>query len=692
MRRTWLAVALVLLLAGSGASAQSSSGWLVYGNDLARTSFTDASLSPTSVRPAWYTPISGRVSSQVLVAQDVPGPGQKSVYVATTRGIVYALAENGYVRWRVDLGQLERVCQQVDGYGVTGTPVIDLATHALYVADAFGRVHALDLTTGAEHSGWPVAVYSDFRRELVWGALTLVDGSIYFGTGSYCDRKMVGKVFRVDLATRAVSRWVAVPSRLGGGGSVWGWGGLAYSAARDSLYAVTGNAFEGGTNSGKRFREYAGHGEHIVELGPDLRVRRREPSARTSARRRTSTSSAPRSSSGTPVADSSRRRSTRTGSCTCGASSACSAGPLVTLRLSKPTLAAPLLTQAAYSPRTGALYVSTPSRLVRVDLDRRCRGRVKWGRKVGSGLFNGSPTIAGDTVWLVENAFEGSALVGVRAGSGVVRYRAKLGGPAYVAPTVVGDRIYVPTYNGGLQGFALASALQRRPGAADNGLSEYRSSADGSHRWVSREDGVYASDDGGGTWRLIYPRSAVRVAQVSAASGMIAVGDRSSACGCRQVRLWTADGGATWARTPKAVGTGFAAANGTLWWWRGGTLYRAAAWPPGAGGLKGVKAAAVKGAILDVDPLPGGVAALVTRRVGGLGYDRLPTVLLGNASALRQRRLPAVGGDVLVRSLEVAWPEIRVRGFDVTAFTRREEGSVEWLSEDGGATWTVTRR
>jgi hypothetical protein len=212
-----LAVALVLLLAGSGASAQSSSGWLVYGNDLARTSFTDASLSPTSVRPAWYTPISGRVSSQVLVAQDVPGPGQRSVYVATTRGIVYALAENGYVRWRVDLGQLERVCQQIDGYGVTGTPVIDLGTHALYVADAFGRLHALDLTTGAEHSGWPVAVYSDFRRELVWGALTLVDGSIYLGTGSYCDRKMVGKVFRVDLATRSVSRWAAAAAASGAG-------------------------------------------------------------------------------------------------------------------------------------------------------------------------------------------------------------------------------------------------------------------------------------------------------------------------------------------------------------------------------------------------------------------------------------------------------------------------------------------
>ena len=95
---------------------------------------------------------------------------------------------------------------------------------------------------------------------------------------------------------------------------------------------------------------------------------------------------------------------------------------------------------------------------------------------------------------------------------------------------------------------------------------------------MSREDGVFASDDGGASWRPIFARSAVRVAQVSATSGMIAVGDRITACGCRQVRLWTADGGATWQRTPAAVGTGFAAAQGTLWWWRGGARI---ARPPG---------------------------------------------------------------------------------------------------------------
>jgi hypothetical protein len=691
VRRTLCSVAFVLpLLVGGGANAQGAPGWLAYGNDAPRTSFTDTSLSPPSLRPAWYAPISGRVSSQALVAQDVPAAGQKTVYVATTRGMVYALAENGYVRWRVDLGQLERVCQQIDGYGVTGTPAIDLGTHALYVADAFGRMHALDLTTGAERTGWPVTVYSDFRRELVWGAITIAHGSLYFGTGSYCDRKMVGKVFRVDIASRAVSSWVVVPKRLGGGGGVWGWGGLAYSATRDSLYAVTGNAFEGGVNVGKRFREYAGHGEQIVELGPDLRVRGANHP-------RDIRQKADLDFVGSPVlfrhavCGQVAAALNKNGFLYVWSLKRLAAGPLVRLRLSKPTLAAPLLTQAAYSPLTGALYISTPSRLVRVELDRRCHGRVKWGRQVGSGLFNGSPTLAGATVWLVENAFEGSALVGVHAGTGVVRYRAKLAGPAYVAPTVVGDRIYVPLYNGGIQSFGLASALRRQAGPTDNGLAEYRSSPDGSHRWISREDGVYASDDGGSTWRAIFARSAVRVAQVSPSSGMIAVGDRISGCGCKQVRLWTADGGGTWTRTPKAVGSGFVGASGTLWWWRGGSLYRAASWPPGRGGLKGVKAATVKGAILEVDAIPGGVAALVTRRVAGLGFDRVPLLLLGNASALRQRTLPAVGGDVLLRSMEVSWPQIRVDGFDVTAFTRQQQGLVQWLSADGGTTWTVTR-
>ena len=98
-----------------------------------------------------------------------------------------------------------------------------------------------------------------------------------------------------------------------------------------------------------------------------------------------------------------------------------------------------------------------------------------------------------------------------------------------------------------------------------------------------------------------------------------------------------------------------------------------------------------KGAIVDVQPVPGGAAALVSRRVGGFGFDRAPLLRFVQNRAVRNRVLPAVGGDVLVRAFEVSWPEIAVHAFDVTAFARRQEGSVLWRSEDGGATWTVTR-
>jgi len=681
----------VPLFVGVGASAQPAGGWLTYGNDLARSSATDTALSPPSLRPAWYTPVAGRISSQPLVAQDVPAPGRRTVYVATSKGVVYAMAENGYVRWRVELGQLDRVCQQIDGYGVTGTPAIDLATNALYLADAFGRLHALDLLTGAERAGWPIQLYTDHRKELVWGALTIVNGSVYLGTGSYCDRPMVGKVFRIQIATGAVSRWQVVPPALGGGGGVWGWGGVAYSARWGSLFAATGNAFRGGSNVGRRFREWAGYGEHLVELSPGLTVR----SAHHPPRIR-----APLDLDfvGSPVIFRHRFCGelvgvlNKDGFLYVWRSAKIRAGTLFTLRLARGTPTAPLLSQPAYSPLTGALYVSTPSQLVRIDVDRRCRGRATWAKRVGSGLFNGSPTIAGRTVWLAENAVGGSALLGFDARTGANRFRAALAGPTYVAPTVVGDRLYVGTFTGGVQGFVLASGRVRVVGTDESDVPGHRSFADGLHGWASREDAVYATDDGGQSWRSVYPRNAIRVARVSAQTGMIALGDRVSACGCHQVRLWTADSGVHWHVTREGVGSGFVGAAGTLWWWRGGRLHRAAAWPPGRKGLRRRPVTRVRGEIVDAKPVPNGIAALVTNRVSGVRFDNSPRLLLVQGGLVRVLLLPTVPGEVLVRSLDVAWPSLIVHGFDVIAFTRGEVGSVTWTSLDGGITWAATRK
>ena len=686
-----MAAALVLLLVSGGAEAQSPGGWHMYGNDPARSSMTETSLLPTSLRPAWYRPVSGRISSQALVAQDVPAPGLRTVYVATSTGVVYALGENGYIRWRVELGQLDRICQQIDGYGVTGTGVIDPATRALYVADAFGRLHALDLYTGAERAGWPVRLYTDHRRELVWGAMTLVNGSIYLGTGSYCDRPMVGKVIRVNLATKQVSGWVSVPLRLGGGGSVWGWGGVAYSPQRGSIFVATGNAFRGGTNVGKRFKESAGYGEHIVELTLDLTVRGAHHPPEMRGR--------DIGFAGSPVIFRHQlcgdlvAAVNKDGFIYVWRATNVAAGTLFRLRLSNPTTSAPLLSQPAYSPRTGAVYVATPGRLVRVDVTQRCRGRVTWGRAVGNGLFNGSPTIAGDIVWLAENANRGTSLLGFDALSGARRYRARLAGPTYTAPTVVADRLYLGTYIGAVQGFALSSGLHRPVGGGESPLPEHRSFSDALNGWASREDGVYATENGGASWRLLYPRSAIRVARVSALTGMLSLGDRALDCACRQRRVWTQDGGVSWRPTSAAVGTGFIGSAGTLWWWRGGSLFRATHWPPGAAGLKGARVGRLQGRIVDVHGMPGGVVALVSSRVAGIRWDNRPRLLIAQRRRkARVLRLPRVGGEVLARSVAVAWPAITVRGYDGVAFTRGEEGTIEWRTIDGGGTWIFSRR
>ena len=203
------AAAAIAVLLVTGASAAGPPAWTTYGGDPGRTGAASAALSPP-LKPSFVLPLTGRVTSQVLAARDVPSAGLTTLYVTTSAGLVYAVSETGYVRWRVDLGQLANSCPQLDGYGVTGTPVIDAAAQTLYAADALGRLHALSLATGAERAGWPVQLYDDPAYALVWGALTLARGHVYAATGSYCDGgPFEGKVVSVDVRSKEVSNWVA---------------------------------------------------------------------------------------------------------------------------------------------------------------------------------------------------------------------------------------------------------------------------------------------------------------------------------------------------------------------------------------------------------------------------------------------------------------------------------------------------
>lgn len=439
------ALAAAGALAAGGAPGPAPPDWLGYGFDAARTGSAPPQAMPRRLRLAWTARLGGRITSQVLVSGT-------TVVAATSRGTVYALDLRGRERWHLRLGRVATTCPQLDGFGVTGTPAIDGATTTLFVADAFGRLHALDLTTGRERAGWPLTLFDDPQRELVWGALALVGGAVYVPTGSICDRPIEGKVIRVEPVTRALSAWIAVPFSLGGGGGIWGWGGVAYDARHDALLVVTGNALRGGTNVGAGFTEAAGYGEQLVALDRDLRVRAASHPRDIAAPLDLDFVGSPvlgtKPGCGDVVA-----AANKNGSVYAWRTDAIADGPLWAVVL--PGRAGlPLISQPAWAAATGSFVVAAPARLTRLDLTPACGVSIRWSRAAG-GLANSSPTISGRTIWYVRNGPTRAALQAVDLLTGRVKASAPLPHAGFVAPTVVGSRLYVPTMGGELEAFDL---------------------------------------------------------------------------------------------------------------------------------------------------------------------------------------------------------------------------------------------
>jgi outer membrane protein assembly factor BamB len=197
--------------------------------------------------------------------------GMRDLYlVATEAGSVFALdARTGDVVWRTELGAVRLKCQQLPkgSYGATGATTYDPSTQTLYAAST-NQLWALDVRTGKPQTGWPVALPFDPAQLHVWGALSQLGSSVYVPTASYCDRPPYqGGVIRVDLASHAVSAWYPVPAAGGaGGGSVWGWGGVAVDPKTGQVWAATGNAIPGPGVAD----DNAGDADALVQLTPDL--------------------------------------------------------------------------------------------------------------------------------------------------------------------------------------------------------------------------------------------------------------------------------------------------------------------------------------------------------------------------------------------------------------------------------------
>ena len=113
-------------------SAAASGEWLGYHADRARTGAVGGP-SPSGVRIAWTAELGGVVRGQPLVAEG-------RILAATETNRVVALdPRTGRMLWSTSVGApLTGVaaavgCGNIDPLGVTSTPVVDPATHTLFV-------------------------------------------------------------------------------------------------------------------------------------------------------------------------------------------------------------------------------------------------------------------------------------------------------------------------------------------------------------------------------------------------------------------------------------------------------------------------------------------------------------------------------------------------------------------------------
>ena len=206
--------------------------------------------------------IAGNVYAQPLYIEG--GASGPMIIAVTESNNVYALdATTGTVIWQVNVGPPVTsglLCANINPVGITGTPVVDLASRRLFFDALIDGpikkhfIYSLNVDTGATNSGWPVDVnatanYNHMTFDSVIqeqrGGLALVDGIVYVSYSGYsgdCDNYH-GWVVGVDINDPTnVHAWATTAV----GGGIWGHGGVASDGT--NMFVVTGNTFNTGGN------------------------------------------------------------------------------------------------------------------------------------------------------------------------------------------------------------------------------------------------------------------------------------------------------------------------------------------------------------------------------------------------------------------------------------------------------------
>ena len=247
------------LWAASSPTPPSTVRVLTYHNDVARTGqnleekiLTLGDVNSNQFGKLGFLAVDGLVDAEPLYisALTVSGHSHNVVFVATEHDSVYAFDANTLTQlWHVTvLGAGEspsdnRNCDQViPETGITSTPVIAFnGGHGVMYLVAmskdnngnyFQRLHALDITNGADITGSPTTIGATFptlkgkttfdpKQYKERAALLLLDGVIYTSWASHCDvGDYTGWVIGYNAATlQQVSVLNVTPN--GSEGAIW---------------------------------------------------------------------------------------------------------------------------------------------------------------------------------------------------------------------------------------------------------------------------------------------------------------------------------------------------------------------------------------------------------------------------------------------------------------------------------------
>jgi outer membrane protein assembly factor BamB len=282
---------------------------VTYHNDIARTGqnlqetiLTTSNVTSSNFGKLLTLPVDGIIDAQPLYlsAVSIPGKGTHNVvYAVTENDSVYAFdADSGTLLWQVStLGASESPsddlgCSQISPQiGITSTPVIDRASGpngTIYVvamsknsASYFQRIHALDITTGEEEFGGPVAVAAKYpgtgdnshngyvvfapKHYAERQALLLLNGVIYTAWTSHCDqRPYTGWLIGYNEGTLAQTGVLNLTPN-GSEGSIWQ-SGAGIASDGNNLFFLDANGTFDITLNKKGFPNKGDYGNGFIKV------------------------------------------------------------------------------------------------------------------------------------------------------------------------------------------------------------------------------------------------------------------------------------------------------------------------------------------------------------------------------------------------------------------------------------------